>query len=370
MEKSKSPTYWNYLRVQNLLELQNGLEDNEDKVSNNELNFIIIHQVYELWFKLALKEMKFAKTILDQEKVAEEDIPRIVHHINRIIVIFDLAIQQFELMETLTPQDFIEFRGKLGTASGFQSFQMRQMEFSLGLSPKQMEILGDATALEHLKRSTPELEDGDKVWEKIETSLNEPTMKDALHNWLYRTPIDGSSPDNENDFELVSDFIEKYLHNYNSEQDILADELIKMNAGTEKSIKARFDEAKQSTRNYLYATDVSEEERNKTIRLRAAILFIESYRKLPLLAWPRTLLDKIVEMEEKLILWRARHARMVERIIGRRVGTGGSTGVDYLDATTKYRIFVNLWGTRTILLQEDKLPPLKNKDYYEFVTRH
>ncbi|GIS41918.1 MAG: hypothetical protein Ct9H90mP14_3740 [Methanobacteriota archaeon] len=77
-------------------------------------------------------------------------------------------------------------------------------------------------------------------------------------------------------------------------------------------------------------------------RARAGLLFIESYRELPLLTWPRTLIDAIVELEESMVKWRHSHARMVERIMGRRIGTGGTSGVDYLDATSQYRIFKDL----------------------------
>eukprot|EP01126_Amoeba_proteus_P024095 TRINITY_DN2422_c0_g1_i1.p1 TRINITY_DN2422_c0_g1~~TRINITY_DN2422_c0_g1_i1.p1 ORF type:complete len:111 (+),score=14.24 TRINITY_DN2422_c0_g1_i1:544-876(+) len=101
-------------------------------------------------------------------------------------------------------------------------------------------------------------------------------------------------------------------------------------------------------------------------RVRVAVLFIESYREFPLLAWPRLLLDKVAELEEQLVLFRTNHARMVERIIGRRVGSGGSTGVDYLDETTKYRIFPELWVVRTMLLQRNVLPDIENKEIYGF----
>jgi tryptophan 2,3-dioxygenase len=114
--------------------------------------------------------------------------------------------------------------------------------------------------------------------------------------------------------------------------------------------------------------DTDDEARKRIRRVRAALLFIESYRELPLLAWPRLLLDTIVALEEKLVLFRTRHARMVERIIGRRTGTGGSAGVDYLDATTKYRVFTELWAVRTLLLPKDALPPLRNKEDYLFAS--
>ena len=102
-------------------------------------------------------------------------------------------------------------------------------------------------------------------------------------------------------------------------------------------------------------------------RIRAAILFIESYRELPLLAWPREILDRVVALEQALLIFRQRHARMVERMIGRRVGTGGSEGVRYLDETAlAYRIFPAVWETRTLLLRRDAVPPLRHPEKYQF----
>jgi tryptophan 2,3-dioxygenase len=109
-------------------------------------------------------------------------------------------------------------------------------------------------------------------------------------------------------------------------------------------------------------------ERTRARRIRAGVLFIESYRELPLLAWPRLLIDTLVEVEENLVLWRSRQARMVERIIGRRVGTGGSSGVEYLDRTATYRVFSELWAVRTILLPKHALPELQNPEAYGFVS--
>ena len=101
----------------------------------------------------------------------------------------------------------------------------------------------------------------------------------------------------------------------------------------------------------------------KISRSRAGLLFIESYRELPLLTWPRKLVDAIVELEESMVKWRHSHARMVERIMGRRIGTGGTSGVDYLDATSQYRVFKDLWSVRTILLKPESRPDLKLRFY-------
>ncbi len=78
------------------------------------------------------------------------------------------------------------------------------------------------------------------------------------------------------------------------------------------------------------------------------------------------LLDAIVEVEAALVLFRTRHARMVERVIGRRIGTGGSAGVEYLDRTTRYRIFTELWAVRTVLLPRADAPPLRGAGEYGF----
>ena len=84
------------------------------------------------------------------------------------------------------------------------------------------------------------------------------------------------------------------------------------------------------------------------------------------MAWPRKLLSPLIELEEAMVLWRSSHARMVERVIGRRVGTGGSSGVDYLDMTAKYRVFVDLWSVRSILIKISALPELQNPEFYGF----
>src|SRR5207244_10080880 len=105
----------------------------------------------------------------------------------------------------------------------------------------------------------------------------------------------------------------------------------------------------------------------RTRRIRCAMVFIETYRELPLLAWPREVLDALVEVEQLFVIFRQRHARMVERIIGRRTGTGGSAGVDYLDTTAlKYRIFRDLWAIRTLQIRRAAAPELENAAFYEF----
>jgi tryptophan 2,3-dioxygenase len=160
-------------------------------------------------------------------------------------------------------------------------------------------------------------------------------------------------------------FLEDYLANFDRFMDRQCAKL-KTNMPESGDSSARFDSAKASAREFLLAEDADEADRTRLRRTRAGLLFIESYRTLPLLAWPRLLLDTVVELEQLILIWRNRHARMVERMIGRRVGTGGSSGVDYLDKTGKIRIFVDLWAVRTVMMPKDTLPDLKNPDFYGF----
>ena len=306
-----SPTYSEYLRLEELLKLQTGVEGETRNISNDELHFILVHQNFELWFKLVINELTCTRNILSSDYVEETKLPQAVHHMERVIETFKLMSQQWRVMETLEPQDFLNFRDELGTASGFESFQMREMESLMGSKWIDGKLIG-----------------------KPETSNS---LYDVTCDWLERTPIQGSVYGSTNDEKNVDDFIADYLLAH----------------------KKLYPDTNKEAVNFF-------EEESSLRRRRAGLVFIESYRELPLLAWPRKLISTLIELEKSMILWRTSHARMVERMIGRRIGTGGSSGVDYLDMTTKYRVFVDLWAVRSILIKKEALPELKNKEFYEF----
>ena len=307
-----SPTYSEYLRLEELLKLQTGVKGGKRSISNDELHFILVHQNFELWFKLIINELRSTRDILASDYVEETKLPQAVHHMNRVIETFNLMAQQWKVMETLEPQDFLNFRDELGTASGFESFQMREMEALMGKKWIDGKPAG-------------------------KDDSNEKSLYEVTCDWLERTPIQGStsaSPDDENQ---VNGFISEYLASH----------------------KKLYPDTHQDAVTFF-------EEDSSLRRRRAGLVFIESYRELPLLAWPRKLISTLIELEESMILWRSAHARMVERMIGRRIGTGGSSGVDYLDMTTKYRVFIDLWSVRSVLIKKEALPPLQNPDFYEF----
>lgn len=373
MPPTPPANYWDYLQLAPLLELQGGIEGDDNALVADELLFIIIHQTYELWFKMVLRELDEAIELFAQGKVAEAEVPYVVHHLRRSAVILRHAVNQMEVMETLTPQDFLGFRDKLVPASGFQSFQMREMEIKLGLEHGQREKYGKVDALEHIRGLAETSPAGAVAWDRISAAIEGAerglTLKYAVRGWLARTPIDGSSPDDEGDDAAVESFLNRYLEALEAWQKEQIGHMAATGISDPASIQKKFDKSTAASRAFLMADDIDEQERAFVRRARAGLLFIESHRSLPLLAWPRLLIDTVVELEEQLVLWRNRHARMVERVIGRRVGTGGSSGVEYLDRTTRPRIFGDLWTVRTLLMPKDRVPPLDDPAGYRFARR-
>ena len=362
--RSEPTTYWDYLHLPSLLNSQHGLDANDSELAQDEIHFIIVHQVFELWFKLMIHELRLAGRELASPRVPEEKIPFVVHHLGRINTTLQLAIAHFDVMETLDPQDFISFRDKLVPASGMQSYQYKILEILLGIETDPSNEYA-TRVLAGLERLTKQTASGADVWAEVEKARQEPSLRGALHAWLERTPIDPvgeQSPD-----DAAEAFLQTYLRGYEKSQ---SDTLAAVFRGSDpKVIESRLEASIAQVRSFLSAEDVEEKDRARTKRVRSGILFIESYRDLPLLAWPRLLLDTVVVLEERLLLWRTRHLRMVERIIGQRIGTGGSSGTGYLASRNETRIFPELWYARTILLSRAYLPELQNPGFYAFEER-
>ena len=180
-----SPTYSEYLRLEELLKLQDGVKGEKRKISNDELHFILVHQNFELWFKLVINELKCTRDILASDYVEETKLPQAVHHMDRVIEIFKLMSQQWRVMETLEPQDFLNFRDELGTASGFESVQMREMESLMGSKWIDGKLVGNIG--------------------------NGKSLYDVTCEWLERTPIQGSVYNSKEDQTKVDEFIKEYL---------------------------------------------------------------------------------------------------------------------------------------------------------------
>jgi tryptophan 2,3-dioxygenase len=358
-------SYWEYLRLEELLALQGGVEREEKALSNDEVLFISVHQVYELWFKLILRELTAARDLFTADPVAEQQLSGAVRSLKRAIAILRVAIGHWEVMETLTTREFLAFRDKLLPASGFQSAQMRQIEVLMGLLAAERAPVGlEEGWMDALRgrdgASTP-------AFARVEAQLaDRPTLKEAIDEWLHRTPIDGCDSHRADAPERLSEFLEAFLAAHAHETDATAARSVSIakSSADAKSIRARYESEKTAVRSFFAPSEA--EGGARRARIRAAMLFIETYRELPLLAWPREVLDGLVELEELFVVFRQRHARMVERVIGRRTGTGGSSGVDYLDATARYRIFRDLWAIRTLQIRRAAAPALKSAGFYGF----
>jgi tryptophan 2,3-dioxygenase len=370
---AQKPTpYWDYIRVDTLLSLQAGIGASEGELTNDEVMFIVVHQIDELWFKLILREMVAVRNLFARAPVPEQALASAVRGIRRMETILHQLAAHFALMETMTTRDYLAFRDKLTGASGFQSAQMREIEIVMGLPEGERVPLGHEgsylTALkEHDGSESPALK-------RVRARLaDKPSLRDAVLEWVHRTPIQGSTPALPDDAAQVRAFAESYLATHRAAverglEGAMAQSLTRADA---KRLEERAAHEIASARAYLLGDDEPEESRARASRIRCALVFIESYRELPLLAWPREVIDGLTSFEQAFVIFRQRHARMVERMIGRRTGTGGSAGVDYLDATAlRYRVFRELWAVRTILVRAQDLPPLENPELYGFAGGH
>lgn len=366
----KATTYWDYIKVEELVSLQGGLEPTDEGLANDEVMFITVHQIDELWLKLALRELVAVRDLFKQERVPEQSLASAVRGLRRMALLFGLVADHFPLMETMTTRDYLAFRDKLSPASGFQSAQLREIELLMGLSDSQRIPLGhEGTYMQALR--SPDGSESPASRRVAARRSDLPTLKDAIEAWLHRTPIQGSTPDQPGDEQVVQRFIDAYCEAQAREVEAAA-ALAVHDALTDRDVdrlRERYAREKAGARLFLEARDLpedaSEATRARVRRVRAALVFIESYRELPLLAFPREVLDALVAVEQAFVIFRQRHARMVERVIGRRVGTGGSAGVDYLDQTAlRYRIFHEVWATRTLLVRRDALPPLDRPEAY------
>src|SRR5690606_13570879 len=210
MSSRKPPTYWEYIKVEQILALQQGLSADEGELTNDEVMFITIHQIDELWFKLALRELVAIRNLFAAEHVPEQSLASAVRGLRRAVLLFKQVATHFSLMETMTTRDYLAFRDKLYPASGFQSAQMREIEILLGLRSEERIGLGHEHSFVDALRG-PGGEES-PAYRRVKARLDDrPTLRETLNAWLFRTPIQGSTPCDPDDEQVVTEFIEEYL---------------------------------------------------------------------------------------------------------------------------------------------------------------
>jgi tryptophan 2,3-dioxygenase len=255
------------------------------------------------------------------------------------------------VLETMTPLDFLDFRDHLFPASGFQSAQFRIIENKLGLRRVDRLLLaGD----EYTVRFDPE----DR--EAVEQTEEGTSLFSLVERWLERTPFL-----DHGDFSFWEAYREA-VHSRIEADRLVVEENPKL---TDEERKAQLEEFGQVEGQYEALFDADKHELEKSagrIRLsqRAfqAAVFITLYRDQPALQEPHRLLELLMDVDEEFTTWRYRHAQMALRMIGRRVGTGGSAGAKYLEKSAeRSRVFGDLLNLSTFLVPRGDRPQLPNE---------
>ncbi|MFJ8235113.1 tryptophan 2,3-dioxygenase [Ureibacillus sp. NPDC094379] len=258
-------TYSEYLQLDQVLSSQKLLSNHHD-----EMLFVIIHQVSELWMKLILHEMRSAILAIQQNKMQPA-----FKMLSRVSKIQSQIIQGWDVLATMTPSEYLEFRDKLGKASGFQSYQYRLIEFTLGYKTK------------HILK----IYEKDAVLSKLLHEAHKaPSIYDVSIQALARQGLPVNKDLLNRDFSIT----------YSGDETVAA-------------------------------------------AWKEVYLNVNKYWDLYQLG------EKLVDIEDWLQQWRFRHMKTVERIIGFKVGTGGSSGVNYLKKVLDHRFFPELWDLRTNL---------------------
>ena len=257
-------TYNSYLHIDELLALQRPRSAGPE---HDEMLFIVIHQVYELWFRQLLHELDRAMALL-----TADDSPRAQHTLKRILTILKVLVAQLDILETMTPLEFLSFRARLDAASGFQSDQFRQVEFVLGMKRRE---------------AMARFPEGSRARTALERRFAAPTLWDAFLRYLAR-------------------------EGYPIPPALLA---------------------RDATAAVVPSHDVQD-------------VLIDVYRRDPKNA---ELCERLVDLDEGVQEWRYRHVKMVERTIGMKPGTGGSSGAAYLRNTVGSNLFPDLWEIRSRL---------------------
>ncbi len=349
MNKYATIHYHSYLQLDKILGAQQlRSAELEQAPAHEEMLFIIVHQVYELWFKQIAHEVQSVIDMFKGDNVDERSIGTAVSRLNRVVEIEKLLIQQIQVMETMTALDFLDFRNYLFPASGFQSFQFRKVEAMLGL-PEQERITYNN---KHYASDFAETQQAD-----LANISSGNTLFRVVEDWLERTPFLQFGK-----FEFLQHYRMAVDHMLAREQ-----EAIRSTSYLDDQEKAMRLRMLGSTDTYFQSIlDPAIHEQMQTEgRLRlsykatVAALFINLYRDEPILHQPFNLLRGLIDIDELFTTWRYRHAQMVLRMLGRKIGTGGSSGHDYLQATAaKHLIFSDLHNISTLLIPRSELPAL------------
>ncbi|NKB60315.1 MAG: hypothetical protein GKS00_28750 [Alphaproteobacteria bacterium] len=365
--------------------------DDPLRVDPDEQFFIRTHQAFEIWFAQILSELEYARLLLSQPYVPESDVPVIEGHVRRAAAILDLINQHLPLLETLDTTSFYNFRKHLFGASGTQSFRFREVEWLMGLLDGGLLDYGkrkrtlDETLMKRAAKAkraktsgpTPSQREYDSLaqyqaqwnerWDPKRERLDSRGFKgmdatrDALQRrlidirkngtlrekaieWLERTtfPAPRSARPNA---RYGDDFAERYRQAYMAAYIADSSVLRDLQGVSPAEIKRMGREAGQKVGFFLGAPH------------RRAIVFLVQFASQPLLAWPASLVEALLELDQAFANWRDRHIAMVARVLGGgRISTLGSadSGLLYLRETLRKRAFPEIWDARSFMLSREE----------------
>jgi tryptophan 2,3-dioxygenase len=335
--------YPEYLRLDLLLAAQEPESLRIGVPAHDEMLFIVVHQAYELWFKQVLHELDRVQADFRAEPLDDRHVLRIASGLDRIHEIWKLLIQQVDVLETMTPLDFLDFRDLLVPASGFQSLQFREIEARFGMpASERPTVNGKAVGL----RLTPEDE------ARLAAAAEKPTLASQLDAWLSRMP-----------FLAAEGFTFRAAYRAAVETSLGEDRAaVAGNVDLTAEQKARELAGLDRALGQFTAIFEPESARDAWRMSPQAVegaLFIMVHRDEPVLQLPYRLLESLIAIDEALTLWRYRHALMVRRMLGVKTGTGGSSGHDYLrDGAERMKLFPDLVQLSSYLIPRSRLPAL------------
>jgi len=322
------PVYYSeYLQLDKILNAQEEESKKNGVRADDEMLFIIIHQSYELWFKQILHEVGIVRETFLKQNIEDNsaEMNNAVHRMKRVGIILQMLIDKISILETMTPLDFLDFRDFLRPASGFQSIQFKIMEALLGLP-------FDQRFGQHYYTSQLNQTDIDKVKDAEQTV----SLFTLVNQWLTRMPF----LTDKKYWQEGNDFFSTYRQIYSDS----------LQEGEKQNV---------DTFDTMFMREGTPEGKRLTTAANQATLFIMLFRDYPLLNAPYQFINCLLDIDELLAQWRYRHMNMVQRMIGRRIGTGGSTGAHYLKAAADtHYIFKEFADLTSFLIQRNKLPQL------------
>lgn len=354
MFKNQGSVYYgDYLKLDQFLDCQNPISRKlacaKNPEAHEEMLFIIVHQAYELWFKQILHDFNSILKIFNQQHIANQELGVIHQRLERIKKIQNLIAGQLEVLETMTPMDFLEFRNLLIPASGFQSVQFREIEIKMGLKTTDRQSIDREFFLGRLSS---------KDRDHLILLEQSPSLLTRIDEWLSRLPFTKS-----NQFDFWAAY-QSVIQNMLNEDEAL----IKENAAhlSPESLKGQLDNLEQTRKNFDSVLDPNKHHQLQTEGLRKLshqatlnALFILLYREEPLLTLPFHILTSLMDIDENFTTWRYRHALLAQRMLGTKIGTGGSSGHQYLKrATEQNRAYLDLFNLSTFLIPKSIRPNL------------